>query len=124
MVQIHVRVRILRPPMGFDPFRPSEYGCWAKSHGTHNAPLFPAGEISLPRLEKYRILDLLVVGNGGPLMLACSNVHISEGFYIFGNTFNTAFRVSHRFVTPIKGYRVMDSFVLLAGFEFSMDVYG
>ena len=57
-------------------------------------------------------------------MLACSNVHVSKGFSIFGNTFNTAFRVSHRFVTLIKGYRVMNSFVPLAGFEFSVDVYG
>ena len=32
--------------------------------------------------------------------------------------------VSHRFVTPIQGYRVMDSLMLLAGFEFSVDVYG
>ena len=28
--------------------------------------------------------------------------------------------VSHRFETPIKGCRVMDSFVLLASFEFSV----
>ena len=76
------------------------------------------------RLEKYHILDLLVVGNERLLMLACSNVHIFVGFSIFGNAFNTAFRVSHKFVTPIKGCRVMDSFVLLAGFEFSVVVYG
>ena len=57
-------------------------------------------------------------------MIACSNVHVSGGFSIFGNTFNTAFGVSHRFVTPIKGCRVMDSFMLLVGFEFSVDVYG
>ena len=68
--------------MGFDPSGPSEWGCWAKSHGTHNAPLFSTGEFSLPRLEKYRIFDLLVVGNGGPLMLACSNVNVSRGFSI------------------------------------------
>ena len=49
-------------------------------------------------------------------MLVCSNVHVSGGFSIFGNTFNTTFRVAHRFVTLIKGCRVMDSFVLLAGF--------
>ena len=55
-------------------------------------------------------------------MLVCSSVYVSGGFSIFGNTFNTAFRVSHRFVTPIKGYRVMNSFVPLAGFEFSVDV--
>ena len=87
-------------------------------------PLFPVGEINLPWLEKYRSLDLLVIGNGGPLMFVCSNVHISGGFSIFGNTFNTAFGVSHKLVTPIKGCKVMDFFVLLAGFEFSMDVYG
>ena len=34
------------------------------------------------------------------------------------------FGVFHRFVTPIKGCRVMDSFVLLAGFNFLVDVYG
>ena len=50
-------------------------------------------------------------------MLACSNVRVSEGFYIFGNTFNTAFGVSHMFVTPIKGYMVMNSFVPLIGFR-------
>ena len=82
MVQIHARVGILGPPVGFDPSRPSEWRCWAKSHGTH-----PAGECSLPLLEKYRILDLLVVGNGGPLMLVCSNVHVSGEFSIFGNGF-------------------------------------
>ena len=99
-------------------------GCWDKSHGTHNAPLFPIGEISLPRLEKYRVLDLLAVRNGGSLMLVCSNVHIFGGFSILGNTFNMAFEVSHRFVIPIKGCKIMDSFVLLADFEFSVDVYG
>ena len=57
-------------------------------------------------------------------MLVCSNMHIFRGFSIFGNAFNTAFEVSCRFVTPIKGCRVMDSSMLLAGFEFSVDVYG
>ena len=80
--------------------------------------------MSLPRLEKYRILDLAVIGNEGPLMLVCSNVHVSGGFSIFGNTFNMDFRVSHRFVIPIKGCKVMNSFVLLTSFEFSVDVYG
>ena len=54
-----------------------------KGHGTHNAPFFPAGEISLPQLEKYRILDLLVIGNGGPLMLVCSNARVTRGFYFW-----------------------------------------
>ena len=57
-------------------------------------------------------------------MLACSNVHVFGGFSIFGNTFNMDFRVSHGFVTPIKGYIVMNYFVPLAGFEFSVDAYG
>ena len=57
-------------------------------------------------------------------MLACSNVHVSGGFSICGNAFSTTFGVSHRFVTLKKGCRVMDSFVLLDGFEFSVDVYG
>ena len=34
------------------------------------------------------------------------------------------FMVSHRFETPIKGCRVMDFFVLLASFEFSVGMYG
>ena len=54
-------------------------------------PLFLVGEISLPQLEKYHILDLFVVGNGGPLMLMCSNARVTRGFSIFGNTFNAAF---------------------------------
>ena len=123
VVQIHVRVGILGPHVGFDSSGPSEWGCWAKSHGTHNAPLFPTRKFSHPRLEKYRIFYLLVVGNGGLLMLVCSNVNVSEGFSIFGNAFTT-FEVSHGFVTPIKGCRETDSFMSLAGFEFSVDVNG
>ena len=34
------------------------------------------------------------------------------------------FWVFQRFVTPIKGCRVMDSFMLLASFKFLVDVYG
>ena len=97
-----------------------------QGHGIHNALIFSAVEISLPlRLEKYRILDLLVIGNEGPLILVCSNARVTRGFSIFGNTFNTDFLgVSHRFETPITGYNVMASFVLLAGFEFSVGMYG
>ena len=57
-------------------------------------------------------------------MLVCFNARVFGGFSIFGNTFNMAFEVSHRFVTLIKGCRVVDSFMLLAGFELSVDVYG
>ena len=70
-------------------------------------PLFPAGEISLPWLEKCRTLDLLVFGNRGPLMLVCSITHVTGVFSIFGDTFSAAFVVSHRFETPIKGRKVM-----------------
>ena len=76
MVQVHLHVGILGPAIGFNPSGPSEWGFWAKIHGTHNAPLFPTGELDLPRLEKYRVFDLFVVGNGGSLMPACSNVHV------------------------------------------------
>ena len=77
--------------MSFDPCGPSEWGYWAKSHGAHNAPLFLTRDFGFPRLEKYRVFDLFVFGNGGPLMLACSNVHVSEEFSIFGNPFSTTF---------------------------------
>ena len=65
MVRIRVRVRILEPkawacPMGFDMSGAFEWGCWAKGHGTHSAPLFPAGEISLPRMEKYRMITCYI----------------------------------------------------------------
>ena len=53
-------------------------------------------------------------------MLVCSNARVIRGFSIFGSTFNAASGFPHRFETPIKGCRVMDSFVVLAGFEFSM----
>ena len=35
MAQIRVRVGILGLSMSFDPSGPSEWGCLAKSHGTH-----------------------------------------------------------------------------------------
>ena len=46
------------------------------------------------------------------------------GYYIFGTTFNAACWVSHRFETPIKGCKVMGSFVLLTCFELSVGMYG
>ena len=87
-------------------------------------PLFLVGEISLPPLEKYCILYLLVVGNGGPLMLMCSNVRVTMGFSIFGNTFNADFWGFPQVRNPYNNCRVMDSFVLLADFEFSVGMYG
>ena len=47
-----------------------------------------------------------------------------EGFLFLVTHLMRLFGVSHRFETPITGYRVMDSFVLLVGFEFSMGMYG
>ena len=75
---------MLGPILSFDSFGPSEWRCWAKIHGTHNAPIFPTGEFDLPRLEKYRAFELFVVENGESLMLACSNVHVYGEFSIFG----------------------------------------
>ena len=77
--------------LGFDPFGPSEWRCWAKIHGTHNALIFPAREFDLPWLEKYCVFDLVVVRNKGPLMLACSNVHVFEECSIFSVAFSTDF---------------------------------
>ena len=54
-------------------------------------PPFSGWKISLSRLEKYCILDLLVIGNEGHLMLVCSNALVTGGFSIFGNTFNATF---------------------------------
>ena len=97
----------------------------AKSHGTHNAPFFSAREVSFPWMEKYRFFYLLVVGRGGPLMLMCFNAWITGGFSIFWVThLMRFFGVSHRFETLVKCCRVMDSFMLLASFEFSVCVYG
>ena len=97
---------MLRPLSGFDLFGPSMWRCWAKIHGNHNAPIFPSGEFELPRLEKYRVFYLVVVGNGGPLMLACSNTHVCGEYTIYGVVFSTDFVVSHWFVTFIRGCKV------------------
>ena len=82
---------MLGPLLGFDPFGPSTWRCWAKIHGTHNAPLFPSREFDLPGLEKYCVFDLVVVRNEGPLMLACSNVHVFGECTISGIAFSTTF---------------------------------
>ena len=79
------------PLLGFGPFRISTWRCWAKIHSTHNASLSPSGEFDLHRLEKYYVFDLVVVGNGGPLMLACSNMHVSGEYTIYGIAFSTDF---------------------------------
>ena len=58
--------------------------------GTHNAPLFPTGEVSLPQLEKENVCNWLGVGNNVLLMLVCSNVRTIGEFSIFGVTFDAA----------------------------------
>ena len=67
--------------MGLSRPGPVGWSGWAKAHGTHNAPLFPAGEVSRPRLEKENMFDWPSVGNSGRLMLVCSNV-IFQIFWI------------------------------------------
>ena len=42
-------------PVGFSLAGPVSWRVWAKAHGTHNAPFFPAGEAILPRSEKENI---------------------------------------------------------------------
>ena len=46
------------------------------------------------------------------------------GFLFLVTHLMRPFGVSHRFETPIKGCRVMDSFMLLAGFEFMVGMHG
>ena len=72
-------------------FGPSMWRCWAKIHGAHNAPLFLFEEFDLPRLEKYCVCDLVIVGNGEPLMIACSNMHVSGECSIYSMAFSTTF---------------------------------
>ena len=69
--------------MGLSRPGPVGWRVWAKAHGTHNAPLFPVGDVVLPRSVKENIWDLLDVGIGGLLMLGCSNVRIIGEFPSF-----------------------------------------
>ena len=68
---------------------------------------------------------MLVVGKMGVVNACVFQRARFRGVFLFLVThLMWAFRVSHRFVTPIKGCRVMDSFVPLAGFEFLVGMYG
>ena len=49
--------------------------CWAQAHGTHNAPIFPAGEGSCTQLEKKNVFDWTSIENSGQLMLVCSDMN-------------------------------------------------
>ena len=82
---------MLGPLLIFDLFGPSIWRYWVKIHGTHNAPLFLSEEFDLPRLEKYCVCDLVIVGNGEPLMIACSNVYIFGECSISSKAFSTDF---------------------------------
>ena len=62
-----------------------------KSHGIYNALIFPAREVDLPSWKNTFFFYLLVVGNRGPLLLVCSNVHVSGESSIFGNAFSMDF---------------------------------
>ena len=76
--------------MGFSLPGPVGWRVWFKVHGTHNAPLFPVGEVILPQSGKENVWDLPDVGISGPLMLGCSNVRITGEFPIFEVIFNAA----------------------------------
>ena len=89
--------------MGFSLPGPIGWRVWAKAYGTHNAPLFSARVVVLPWLGKENIWDLPDMGISGPLMLVCSNVHITRGFPIFGITFNAALWGSHEAWGLYKG---------------------
>ena len=69
--------------VGFSQPGPIGWRGWAKAHGTHNAPIFPAREGSLPWLKKENVCDWLSVGNSELLMLVCSNVRITGEFSNF-----------------------------------------
>ena len=81
--------------LGFSLPRSVGWRVWAKAHGTHNAPIFPTGEVILSRQEKENVCDLFDVRISEPLMLGCSNVRITEEFPIFGVTFNAALWRTH-----------------------------
>ena len=98
--------------------RPVGWRVWAKAHGTHNAPLFSAEEVVLlgweKRIfgtclmwgleEKENIWDLFDVGIGGPLILGCSNVHITREFPSFLKShLMQLFGIPLRLEVPIKG---------------------
>ena len=94
---------------------------WAKAHGTHNAPLFPVGEVVLCRPKKENIWDFLGVGIGEALMQGCSDVYITREFSIFlmshlMQVFGEPFEVGRDLYIQVCGMR--NSFVPMdsAGF--------
>ena len=92
MVHTHVHVGILGPLVGFDPSGPSEWGYLSSKAMVPTMPLFfRLGRSIFPDWKNTVFFNLLVVGNGGPLILVRSNVHVSEEYSIFGNAFCMTF---------------------------------
>ena len=100
--------------------RPIVWRVWAKAHGTYNAPFFPTGEVVLPSQKKRifgtclmwgldkkeNIWDLFDVGIGGPLMLGCSNVHITGEFPSFLKShLMRLYGITLRLEVPRKGFQ-------------------
>ena len=55
--------RLGHHPVVLSWLRPTSRSSWAQAHGTHNAPLFPAGEGGYPRREKETVFDQPSMGN-------------------------------------------------------------
>ena len=90
--------------------RPGPVGgsSWAWAHGTHNAPLFPAGEGNYPRWEKENIFDWhgeQWTINVGMFQREFSNFLDSHLLWSLG--------IPLRLEVSIKGLEVADSFVPL-----------
>ena len=109
MFQIHARVGILGPPMGFDLSGPSKWGCWAKSHDTHNAPIFSGWGVQCSPARKIPYFLSSCLWEQGTV----NDCMFQRASFrrVFGDAFNTDFGVSHGFVTPIKGCRVTDFYL-------------
>ena len=107
---------LIGPLLGFDLVKSSSWRSWVKTHGTHNVPFFPSGGVRSSPVGKILFLFcfvfvfvfffLAIVGNDGPLMLACSNAHVSGEYTISGVALSTTFRISTWFVTSIKWCKV------------------
>ena len=89
--------------VGFSLPGPVGWRVWVKAHGTHNAPLFLARVVILPRPGKKNIWDLPNVGISRLLMLVCSNVSITRGFPTSSITFNATLWGSHEAWGLYKG---------------------
>ena len=116
---------------------PVGWRVWVKAHGTHNAPLFLAGEVVLLGREKRifgtclkwglarkeNIWDLFYVGISGPLMLGCSNVHIIGEFPSFLKPhLMRLFGIPLRLEVSIKGLQEEGFFCAIGYYWFVSEV--